>query len=744
TPAQLKNMMNLYEKEFLGEYRQLRDDVYRKSRERGSKIGQIKSMIDGERAKLESHMKSKVEELWNLANSSNVMKLAGALVVDSQSLSSLKLSVENDYFALSQSSQDYMIIRFIDPLGKELARVDYDGSTFSRRRGDKLSTKVEEGVMDQARSLGPGEIYVSPVSLNMVAGKLQVPYRPVMSLVVPVYADNTLAGYVFARIMVGRALEKISLKDGQVRAYLINEDGYYLSHVDQDKAWGFAAGLGRHQDNILLDLPDMAEDILSRDTGMAVTKNGETYLWAPVFYNPENRREYWVLMRAIGPIDYGMTGAEWMEKSTRAINTVLMMSRIVGDQAKIVVENIEEDSTASIIVNGFMALLSFVVVALTIRFMVAAINPLHDAVQRLKAISEGEGDLTQRMEVKSQDEVGDLAFWFNRLMEKIQKVLVEISYSSKTLASSSEEMSGVSRQLASGSEEMTNKANVVAGATEQMSSNISAMALSVEEMSLNVSMVSNGAEDMSKSMVSVSATIDEMTTSIQTITDGARKALTVTGSAKERSAAASRAMNSLDTAAGEIGKVTGVIKKIAEQTNLLALNATIEAASAGAAGKGFAVVASEIKQLANQSASAAEDIAKRIEGVQDNTERAVEVLGEMFSIMNSIGKSVEEITGMMERQSKSAREISATVNQATEGAGAIALSISQIAKGSSEMSSNVGQAARGALDVSTNIQVVSDNANDTTNNAQLVNQSSLSLARIAGELDMMISKFKVA
>ncbi|MDH5636990.1 MAG: methyl-accepting chemotaxis protein [Nitrospinota bacterium] len=744
TPAQLKNMINLYEKEFLGEYRQLRDDVYRKSKERRSKVGQIKSMIDGEKARLESHMKAKVDELWNLANSSNVMKLAGALVEDRQGLLRLKLSVENDYFALSQSSQDYMIIRFIDPLGKELVRVDYDGATFSRRRGARLADKVEDEVMDRARNLGPGEMYISRVSLNMVEGKLETPYRPVMSLVAPVYANNTLSGYVLARIIVGRALENIRQKDRQVKAFLVDGDGYYLHHSDNDKAWGFVGGLGRQQNNILLDLPDMAEDVLSRDTGMAVTKNGNTYLWTPVFYNPENRREYWVLMRSIGPVDYGMTGTKWMEKATRAINTVLMMSGIVGDQAKIVVEKIEEDSTYSIFLNGFIALLSFAVVVLTIMIVIAAINPLYDAVQRLKDISEGEGDLTQRMEVKTKDEVGDLAFWFNRLMEKMQKVLVEISYSSKTLASSSEEMSGVSLQLASGSEEMTNKATVVAGATEQMSSSISAMALAVEEMSLNVSMVSNGAEDVSKSMVSVSATMDDMSTSIHNITEGARKALTVTGAAKERSAAASRAMNSLDAAAGEIGKVTGVIKRIAEQTNLLALNATIEAASAGAAGKGFAVVANEIKQLANQSASAAEDIAKRIEGVQDNTERAVEVLGEMFSIMNSIGKSVEDVTGMMERQSKTAREISETVNQAAEGASSIALSISQVAKGSSEMSSNVGQAARGALDVSTNIQVVSDNATDTTNSAQLVNQSSLSLARIAGELDMMVSKFKVA
>ena len=107
----------------------------------------------------------------------------------------------------------------------------------------------------------------------------------------------------------------------------------------------------------------------------------------------------------------------------------------------------------------------------------------------------------------------------------------------------------------------------------------------------------------------------------------------------QMSQSATDTMNVLGKAAKDIGEVTALIKRIAEQTNLLALNATIEAASAGDAGKGFAVVANEIKELASQSAQAAEDIARRIEGAQSNTEEAVRVISGISDVIDSINES---------------------------------------------------------------------------------------------------------
>ncbi|MDH4183678.1 MAG: methyl-accepting chemotaxis protein [Nitrospinota bacterium] len=203
-------------------------------------------------------------------------------------------------------------------------------------------------------------------------------------------------------------------------------------------------------------------------------------------------------------------------------------------------------------------------------------------------------------------------------------------------------------------------------------------------------------------------------------------------------------MNTLGVAAKAIGEVTEVIKRIAEQTNLLALNATIEAASAGEAGKGFAVVANEIKELANQSASAAEDIASRIGGVQDNTSQAVKVIADVAAIIGTINQAVEVISHSVEQQTKAASEIANNVAQAATGANSIASSISEVAKGANDVSRNTGEAARGANDVASNIQGVSKSATDTSASAQQVSASSHDLAKIAGELESMVARFKVA
>jgi methyl-accepting chemotaxis protein len=186
-----------------------------------------------------------------------------------------------------------------------------------------------------------------------------------------------------------------------------------------------------------------------------------------------------------------------------------------------------------------------------------------------------------------------------------------------------------------------------------------------------------------------------------------------------------------------------VIKRIAGQTNLLALNATIEAASAGEAGKGFAVVANEIKELANQSARAAEDIARRIDGVQVNTAEAVDVIASISDIIKKINESSMIITKSVEQQTLSANEISGNVQQANSGTNNIASAIAEIANGANDMAKSAAEAAKGVNEVSSNIQGVSEAAKYSSAGAQQVDVSAADLAKMAGEIQKMVGKFKV-
>ena len=366
-------------------------------------------------------------------------------------------------------------------------------------------------------------------------------------------------------------------------------------------------------------------------------------------------------------------------------------------------------------------------------------------VRKAKALAEGiaNGDFSQRLRLKHSDEIGDLTRALDASCESLSHTLQKIQEDSRVLAASSEELTAVSDQLVKGSEETTAQANAVASATEQTSSNVGTMAAAAEQMSANVATVSAAAEQMSRNMTTVASSVEEMTTSITEVATNARNGADIAQQAVRMGAAATDTMSRLGTAAREIGKVTMVIKRIAEQTNLLALNATIEAASAGEAGKGFAVVANEIKELANQSAHAAEDIATKIEGVQANTAEAVKAISDVSSIIGGVTSSVTTISEAVAQQSKAANEIASNIAETNKGISNVAASIMEVSKGATDVSQNAGEAAKATNEVARNIGGVSQSAKDSSAGAAQLNSSAGDLARIAGELQLIVSKFKI-
>lgn len=356
-----------------------------------------------------------------------------------------------------------------------------------------------------------------------------------------------------------------------------------------------------------------------------------------------------------------------------------------------------------------------------------------------KAIASG--DLTVNVKLASNhDELGRA---LETMTQGLNQLMAEISERSRHLATASEELSAVSSQLLKGSEEMTNQANTVASATEQSSANIGTMAAAAEQMSASVNNVSVAAEQMSRNMNVVAAGVEEMTVTIADVARNAHEGARIADQAAATSNAATETMNRLGMAAREIGKVTLVIKRIAEQTNLLALNATIEAASAGEAGRGFAVVANEIKELANQSAQAAEEIANKIEGVQHNSQEAIKAIGEVAGIVRNITLSGQSIATSVEQQSKAAGEMAVNISEIDTGLNNVASSISEVNKGALDVSRNAGEAAKAANEIASNIGGVSQAVRDTTAGASQVNGAARDLSQVAGELMAMVGRFKV-
>ncbi len=346
---------------------------------------------------------------------------------------------------------------------------------------------------------------------------------------------------------------------------------------------------------------------------------------------------------------------------------------------------------------------------------ILVVNPVKQIGDMLKDIAEGEGDLTKRIRVPSNDEIGRLASWFNHFIETLQEIIKEISTNADTLNSASDNMSGLSGQMSTRSQEMSNKSNSVASAAEEMSTNMTSVAAAMDQAASNVNMVAISTE--------------EMTVTVSEIAKSAANASNISDQAVSNAKKSSDKMDKLSVATREVGNVTEVINEISEQTNLLALNATIEAARAGDAGKGFAVVANEIKELAQQTAEATQAIKRQIGDIQNSTSETVSDIFQITKIINDVNKIVTTIASSVEEQTTTTTEI--------------AHNVSQTSLGLSEVNENVAQSSLVAEKITKDISKVDNSAGKMFKSSSRVNTSAEEMLRLANLQKVLVGKFKV-
>ncbi|WP_222194781.1 methyl-accepting chemotaxis protein [Modestobacter italicus] len=279
------------------------------------------------------------------------------------------------------------------------------------------------------------------------------------------------------------------------------------------------------------------------------------------------------------------------------------------------------------------------------------------------------GDLTVAPEVTSRDEIGRMAASLAEAQGNLRSVMSAVVGSADAVAASSEELSASSAQISASAEETSAQSGVVSSAAEEVSRNVATVAAGAEEMGASIREISQNANE------------------------AARVASQAVSEAQETTATITK----LGTSSQEIGAVVKAITSIAEQTNLLALNATIEAARAGEAGKGFAVVANEVKELAQETARATEDIARRVEAIQGDTAKAIDAIGGISTVIGSINDFQLTIASAVEEQTATTNEMSRSVQEAAGGSTEIAANITGVSTAASSTTQALGQ-TRQAVD----------------------------------------------
>jgi len=336
-----------------------------------------------------------------------------------------------------------------------------------------------------------------------------------------------------------------------------------------------------------------------------------------------------------------------------------------------------------ILVIALIAAVIIAVLAYVVSVSITApVNKVAKVAQKL-----AEGDLREKVDHNSKDEIGVMALAFNKMIDNLRDIVAGISATSTTTASSAEELSASSEEVNSSMQQISTTVSEVAKGAQ----NVSKGAGESQEASKRTS---ESAQAGSKAAQSVNEKMTQISTSTK---EGAAK------------------IKSLGEKSEAIGKIVDTIKNISEQTNLLALNAAIEAARAGEAGRGFAVVADEVRKLAEESGKATGQISSLITDIQ----------GEITSSVETMDKNTKEV-----------EQGSQAVQEALKSFAAIPELVEGVAKTLSEMSAVAEENAAGSEEVSSSVQEVSSAMNQVSSSAQQLSSN-------AEELKRLVSRFKV-
>ncbi|PEV24066.1 chemotaxis protein [Bacillus thuringiensis] len=373
---------------------------------------------------------------------------------------------------------------------------------------------------------------------------------------------------------------------------------------------------------------------------------------------------------------------------------------------------------------GASLLLGGIVILFILR---SIINPLRQLVISAQRISQG--DLTEKIDIRSKDELGQLGGSFNTMAESLRNIISQINTSAGHVAASSEELTASVEQASVATEQITKEMEEISNSAEVQNNEVESGAELIGEVTRNIQYVAENASEVSASSIYTKQKANEGEQLVE-------QTVTQMQSIHHSVSQSDNVIKLLDKKSQQIGSILEAIQNIAEQTNLLALNAAIEAARAGEQGRGFAIVADEVRKLAEQSSDSSMEIGSLIKEIQADVHETVKAMNEVGVEVQSGIKVANDTKQSFYEISKSANEIVSKVH------GMVELS-NKMTTGAMKVDTSIDQIAMAVKENSSSMQTIAGSSEEQHASMEEINSSAIQLAQMAEELQELIGGFKI-
>jgi methyl-accepting chemotaxis protein len=496
-----------------------------------------------------------------------------------------------------------------------------------------------------------------------------------------------------AEVSARSLLNTVQVQQSSLRSFLLTGDPAMLAAYDAGKAGLDAALAG------ILDHSDDAQ----AQADIEQIRNTLTGWYGNVADHQISLMRHPSTVEEARAIEVSGTGDRIVGEVTTIAEALIAREREGAMARRAELEQAQAASFWAVLIGSGLAVLIAVVAAVTLsrgigRPVVAMTSAMGDLAGGNHAV---EIPATER-----GDEIGRMAkavLVFKENMIKARELAAKEAEAQKRRELRAQKVD----QLTAGFDrDVTEVLKTVSSAATEMQSTASSMTVTAEETSRQSTVVSSASEEASSNVQTVAAAAEELSASISEITRQVAQSAEIAGKAVSDAERTNQQVQGLAEAAQKIGEVVQLITDIASQTNLLALNATIEAARAGEAGKGFAVVASEVKNLANETAKATEEITGQISGIQQATKDAVTAIQSIGQTIGQINEIASGIASAVEEQGAATQEIARNVQQAAAGTSEVSANISGVNEAAGATGAAAGQVQTAASELSQQSEIL--------------------------------------